>query len=431
MVKAVYFGPSFSEKLTQFCNKGTSTGLILGSVVDERAFGVCCVETPAEVEVEENNSELVKKDVAVDVTWMLEHATQVCKLLPGGITILGFFIFHKEDVLSKYDGKVRKLISGVTNLDANVPSDQLIFVSNNVAKVLDSKTSSYKNLDLKVQEKEVEFVRLDSNLILDIPLAKTKVDELSNDLEIAVARMEENLKHSIFIFGNKVLGDKDVLGKTFDYDKKKSKGKNKNETDVDGDVEVQTVLNVELLMTDNLCPESVSLQQSVIRMKVAGKLSSRVYLAPGASVENAKQQIVADIIRSLKTRFSMHCDTIQNNKENTDEVEEKRLVHEPPRRVFVSIEPSELGLSVSDYLYPGEGSEDCINNVKELFGWEISEDNIEDDLEIVATPRDTRGPPPPNSHQIKNTRRKVPFAAVASLGMAAIAVGLAYFSMGE
>ena len=77
MVKAVYFGPSFSEKLTQFCNKGTSTGLILGSVVDERAFGVCCVETPAEVEVEENNSELVKKDVAVDVTWMLEHATQV------------------------------------------------------------------------------------------------------------------------------------------------------------------------------------------------------------------------------------------------------------------------------------------------------------------------------------------------------------------
>ena len=38
-------------------------------------------------------------------------------------------------------------------------------------------------------------------------------------------------------------------------------------------------------------------------MKVAGKLSSRVYLAPGASVENAKQQIVADIIRSLKTRL--------------------------------------------------------------------------------------------------------------------------------
>ena len=126
----------------------------------------------------------------------------------------------------------------------------------------------------------------------------------------------------------------------------------------------------------------------------------------------------------------MHCDTIQNNKEN-GAVEEKRLVHEPPRRVFVSIEPYELGLTVSDYLYPGEGSDDCISNVKELFGWDISEDNIEDDLEIVATPRDTRGPPPPNSNQIKNSRRKVPLAAVASLGMAAIAVGLAYFSMGE
>merc|ERR1719342_608708 len=124
--------------------------------------------------------------------------------------------------------------------------------------------------------------------------------------------------------------------------RKRAKGRNKNETDVEGDSEVQTLVNVELLMTDNLCPESVSVQQSVIRMKVAGKLSSRVYLAPGSSVLDAKQEIIADIIRSLKTRFSMHCDTIQNNKENADgAVEEKRLVHEPPRRVFVSIDPYE------------------------------------------------------------------------------------------
>ena len=81
----------------------------------------------------------------------------------------------------------------------------------------------------------------------------------------------------------------------------------------------------------------------------------------------------------------MHCDTIKQDKEDGVE-EEKLLVHEPPRRVFVTMEPPELGITISDYLYPGEGSEDCINNIKELFGWEISEDNIEDDVVIVASP---------------------------------------------
>ena len=60
------------------------------------------------------------------------------------------------------------------------------------------------------------------------------------------------------------------------------------------------------------------------------------------------------------------------------------------------MEPPKLGITISDYLfYPGEGSENCINNTKELFVWEISGDNIEDDVEIVASPRDTRGTPLP------------------------------------
>ena len=168
-------------------------------------------------------------------------------------------------------------------------------------------------------------------------------------------------------------------------------------------------------------------QQSEVRLKVAGKLCSRSYLAPGATVLQAKQEIRRDLLRSLRTRFSMHCDTM---KQEEGEEEEKRIVHEPPRRGFVSLEPPELEVAICDYLYPGEGAEDCIGNIKELFGWEISEDNIEDDVEIVASPRDTHGPPPPADPR-RNRRARLPLAAVASLGMAALAVGIAYFSLGE
>ena len=51
-----------------------------------------------------------------------------------------------------------------------------------------------------------------------------------------------------------------------------------------------------------MCPEAVEVHPSVVRLKVAGKLSCRVYLAPGATVATAKQQITADIMRSLRTR---------------------------------------------------------------------------------------------------------------------------------
>ena len=64
------------------------------------------------------------------------------------------------------------------------------------------------------------------------------------------------------------------------------------------------------------------------------------------------------------------------------------MVHEPPRRLFVSL--PETNLTVADYLFPGEGVEDCLANIKEIFGVEVEEDRIEDDLEIVASPRESR-----------------------------------------
>ena len=47
-------------------------------------------------------------------------------------------------------------------------------------------------------------------------------------------------------------------------------------------------------------------------------------------------------------------------------------------------------VTVSDYLYPGEGAEDCLANIGEIFGWSLGEEQVEDDLEIVASPREAR-----------------------------------------
>ena len=109
------------------------------------------------------------------------------------------------------------------------------------------------------------------------------------------------------------------------------------------------IFGLKVKFVDSLCPSSVETQQSVVRLKVAGKISSRTYIPPGASVSFAKAQVRLDMLRSLRTRFAMHCESVEQDKEDGVEME-KRLVHEPPRRVFVTMEEEDI--SVSDYLYP-------------------------------------------------------------------------------
>ena len=84
MVRSLHYGPHFSEKLTELSAKGFSTGLVLGSHLGDRAFGVCLVETPVEAgEKTENPEAETKRSTSLDVGWMEEHARQVYRLLPG------------------------------------------------------------------------------------------------------------------------------------------------------------------------------------------------------------------------------------------------------------------------------------------------------------------------------------------------------------
>ena len=102
------------------------------------------------------------------------------------------------------------------------------------------------------------------------------------------------------------------------------------------------------------------------------------------------------------------------------------MVHEPPRRLFVSL--PETNVTVADYLFPGEGVEDCLANIKEIFGVEVEEDQIEDDLEIVASPRESR----PVGGPSKASGRRIPmvgYALYAALA-AAVSAGVAYMSLG-
>jgi len=426
MGRSVLGDPTLVGKLAEISEQKTSTtGLIVGSLVDDKYFAVFLAETPKEEDDEDNKT---SNSNNLDVVWMAEHAKQVLRLLPGGLTVLGFYVTDNQQFMEKQDGKLRKLISNVGGLDSSVPQEMIILLDQSNVKALDIKSNLFKNLEMKISSSPIDFVRVDTNLILDIPCAIPETGlGLKKEIKSGVSKYRESLENCIFIFDNKIVGNEELLGKPVETEKKKGKGKvNKNE-DFDGSEleEGQEIRNVELLFKDRCVPDAQIDESTKVRLKFAGRISSRSYLPPGAKVAWAKEVIVRDLVRSLVTRLEMHTDSVEQESEQDGET--NKIVHEPPRRVFVRV--GESSVTVSDYLYPGEGIEECINNMKEIFTMEIQEEDVEDDLEIVASPREVK--PPGKEDPVIKRRRRIPVGVSVSLGMALISAGIAWFSLGS
>ena len=258
-------------------------------------------ETPREEGEEEvgeegdaKSEDMVKLEQReVDVGWLSEHARQVARLLPGGLTILGLFLPRPDMFLSANDGKLRKVLKTVATLDSSVPAELLILQSALSAKVLNSETISFRPLDVKFSSKPTELVRVDSSLVLDIPVAlPTCEDPLSKDIKPVLEKFNGLLDSATYIFDNKVLSSDTVLGKAVEVENKK-KNKNKGAKVETEDVEEdedkrQAVVKVELLMAEPMLEDVVVEEDTSARMKLAGKLSCRAYLPPGANVSWAR-----------------------------------------------------------------------------------------------------------------------------------------------
>ena len=252
-------------------------------------------ETPREEGEEEvgegdaKSEDMVKLEQReVDVGWLSEHARQVARLLPGGLTILGLFLPRPDMFLSANDGKLRKVLKTVATLDSSVPAELLILQSALSAKVLDSKTTSFRPLDVKFSSKPTELVRVDSSLVLDIPVALPTCENPLSVLE----KFNGLLDSATYIFDNKVLSSDTVLVKAVEVENKKknkSKGAKVETEDVEEDEDKrQAVVKVELLMAEPMLEDVVVEEDTSARMKLAGKLSCRAYLPPGANVSWAR-----------------------------------------------------------------------------------------------------------------------------------------------
>ena len=156
------------------------TGLLIGAVVEAKASVYVLANTPT-IPTEADNL-LAKFNYKLDEAstysdWILEHARQISRLLPGGLTILGLYTFANEDSLLDPKGSseclrcVQNILQAVNG--EVVRGDWLLHLHitpkpKSVVRVLDLKTDRFSVIELKQGPlMKLEEIRCRMNIVLD------------------------------------------------------------------------------------------------------------------------------------------------------------------------------------------------------------------------------------------------------------------------
>ncbi|XP_021934616.1 protein odr-4 homolog [Zootermopsis nevadensis] len=386
-------------------------GLILGQNADQRDYVVhlartTCLdskdvkdESAAQPPSKAEHQKPLKSVQDIQEIWVADHAKHVTRMLPGGMWVLGIFVVGPGDVFG--DPKavyklravllhIKKNLSTSRYLHGDSPSTEKLVLNlcsttkRYMCKSIDTKnsSSSVHPVEWKFQSKATRWHQLDCHINLDqvFPISLDKqTQSLRSNLQEILGALSENIKSAVCMFDGELRDSSkalDALGKK--KPKAGSKGPNSGEI---------TMLTVSLYIPCNTRTEKDNDMQIIEccgEMNFLGILASRVFLHQKATIQEAEQAVKQDIVRSLASRLELHWDSLI--QEEHESPQERLTLHEPPRRVLVSLPDSQVTLS--DYLFPGEGPSEALTTLQELLDLQVEESDVQTDLEVQADQAD-------------------------------------------
>lgn len=380
----------YLQKTSGKCD-GCAVGLVLGQPNAQKDYLIHLTKTPPQPpedgEATTKKSKSPKSIDEINDVYVANHAKTATRTLSGGMYVIGIFVVSQGDVLAPFSAKVKTILSKInqhmeTNKDlcGNPPTGTRIVINFNqlsqqvTAKCYDINTCIVKPAEVKFHEnanvwKELEYVLdLDSlfpivDADIELPLRKHMMSILSC--------VRNNLEITSFLYDGEFKDPSETV-ETIGQKKKALRSKSATTTNT---VKENKVSQVSILLP-SVCSTKDANSTEVYNcggiMKLNGQLSGKLYLHPTTTIENAAKSVREDIIRSLSFRLEMHCDSLTEEEHNS--VEDSSIIHEPPRRVLVTIEGSNEILN--DYLFPGEGTEDAAASIGEVLDAKILENNI-------------------------------------------------------
>uniref|UniRef100_A0A087XJA1 Protein odr-4 homolog n=1 Tax=Poecilia formosa TaxID=48698 RepID=A0A087XJA1_POEFO len=367
--------------LSKLCSQlaGPVTGLLIGQSTVQRDFVVMTTRTP-------QNDESADGGKSVDKEWVSEHARQVSRMLPGGLSVLGVFIISESDAKDTLT-TLRQLVFSVENLISSerlwTPADDDVTdcvtlhvnpkTRKTVCRTFDVKDpkSVAKPADWKYQSgvcSSWATVSCCLSVDLMVPLPEN----------MAFTRnMDDCLKEELKVWAQQIeRGVCLIDGKKLPEDSELKAGQKKN---------VRQTISAQLLITPDVQTAADVVQRCGGCVSVRGAIHSRAFLhsnKPKAKL--AEKLLKRDIVSTVATRVQMLLEEPQ--KQNEENKGRKQMASEQsclPRRVFCPVK-STGPLSVCDYQFSDEGLSEMTDRFKEMLDMDAAEEDLDATCEIIA-----------------------------------------------
>ncbi|XP_066155405.1 protein odr-4 homolog [Euwallacea fornicatus] len=353
-------------------NYKCAVGLILGQISMKTFYIDYLAKTPPFQSEQDKNegkpSKPIRSIQEVNESWMADHAKHATRMLPGGMYVLGVFAVTDEDILNPLSPKIKSILNALEKNLAAQPylfgtgcNDKIVlhFCSKThkySAKIYDVVTLRVYPMDIKVVEEGMKLVNFLCTYQID-QIYHLRQNETSGPLrkhiKVMLDGINSKLEDGIILFDNeaKEFDDKiENLGK-----KRKRISTSKVDNSESSKPTGVTIFEKCVPIGDQIVPTSIGGQ-----IRVVGEVVSQFWISSKSTFREAVRAVKEDIMRSLSTRMEMHWDSLTEEELSED----INSVHEPPRRVLITL--PESNITVSDYLFPGEGPEDSKMSLEEI-----------------------------------------------------------------
>ncbi|KAM6262257.1 protein odr-4 homolog isoform 3-T3 [Porphyrio hochstetteri] len=315
------------------------TGLLIGQCSQQRDYVLRAVRTPPKEE-QKGDSISPSTLASVDEEWITTHASQVSRMLPGGLLVLGVFIIATPELSKDSQNALRKLIFSV----------EKSLTKRRLWKPTEEEVSDRAALQICSATKKVVCRTYD-------------VHDPKNGLN----RWSKQIEDSVFLINGQVKDDDTELLEG----QKKLRGNAQSSTQL-SDVRVLTQLSQgsspRSTATVQVCSGSINLR---------GAVKCRAYVHNNKPrVREAVQALKRDIINTLGDRCEILFEDLIIN-EGPHKKNFEREYHVLPQRLFVPIAGSSVMLS--DYKFGDEAA----GEIQERFGEMLDQTVQAEDIHIA------------------------------------------------
>ncbi|XP_062196415.1 uncharacterized protein LOC133899441 [Phragmites australis] len=304
-----------------------------------------------------------------DVDWIAEHARQVSRMLLGGMSVIGIYIWASEASFKATSPAVLSQVIRVVShawYGSGFDERLLIHISYSprrwACRICEVASGSLRPCDFKYSKLLASLQTFRCTYNFEIRLTVVQAEPFKTVILKAINHLTEEVQNA------KSLIDGDLFSEVIN-------------------ISTEGLHQVDFLVPfkNDVPVEECSLEGVAGLLRFAGSVSALAYLGPKESIAEAISDLKADIITSLRSRLDIILDeadddSTTNDLESSPSQEATQVIfhelREPysfsfPTRVLI---PWLAGSYVCDYLQQSETTEDAMERCKEVISLETDVD---------------------------------------------------------